>query len=177
MPEVKLSTWRVNVPDERSKGGESGYCIRIDREEVPFGEFSALLSHLAVSGYYDVVLSYRGELIKISSNGLENGLRVVVSLPSDGAALKAASVPSSPHFIESRTEEGSCPILRWTIAAADAQGAAEDQERFRRIILASGKGEMGFMFLVEPEVPMGVLWGYLTSIPEQVKVRGFLFTR
>lgn len=33
------------------------------------------------------------------------------------------------------------------------------------------------MFLVEPEVPMGVLWGYLTSIPEQVKVRGFLFTR
>lgn len=106
MPEVKLSTWRVNVPDERSKGGESGYCIRIDREEVPYREFSALLSHLFVSGYYDLVLSHCGKLIRISSNGLENGLRVVVSLPSDGAALKAASVPSFPHFIESRTEEG-----------------------------------------------------------------------
>lgn len=177
VPEVKLSTWRENVPAERSKGGETGYCIRIDREEVPYGEFSALLSHLAVSGYYDVVLSYRGKLIEISSNDLENGLRVAVAIPSDEAASEPSPDPSSPLFIESRTEEGSCPILRWTIAAADAQGRAEDRERFRQLILASEKREMGFLFLVDPEVPVGALCDYITAIPAQVKIRGFLFGR
>lgn len=171
--EVNVSEWEESAICAAKDRNSHAICLKIDAEGMRYREFSAFLSRLFVRGFYDISVNYKGELLNISSNGIENGLAVELPRPSEEAVAGASVVYPFSQVI--RTESGECVLVYDEITASDPQVAGRGLERFQQYVLSLKRQDVGLVLFVKDEVAVNTVLEYVLSIRDRVDVKGVLF--
>lgn len=144
--------------------------IYIDRDAMPYQEFSVLLSRLYRNGIFNIKAYYKGNALDLSSNGME---WVLPAQLQESTSQKKILYPSSQEII---AEGERYLVLFWQIKGSDASETSGEIERFKQYILSLKSRVVGFVFIVDPEVPISLMFDHISSIPDPIVTKGILLS-
>lgn len=171
--EVNISEWDESAISAAKDENNRAISLNIDAEDVSYREFAACLSRLYGDGFYDITVNYKGKLLNISSNGIENGL--IVTLPRSSSETSADEPAAYPFSEVISTESGPCTLVYHEITSSDPQAAGKDMEQFRQYVLSLNRKEIGLLLFVEDAVSVSTVLEYILSIRDKVNIQGILF--
>lgn len=171
--EVNISEWEESAIRAAKDRNSRAICLNIDTDDTSYREFSACVSRLYCDGFYDITVNYKGKLLNISSNGIENGLTVALPRSSEeSSADESAAYPFSKDIC---AESEPCTLVYHEITSSDSQASRKDMEQFRQYVSSLKKKEIGLLLFIEDDVYVHTVFEYILSIRDKVNIKGILF--